>query len=322
MERKAVAKHRSLRGNHPSPALQIALERYAAQHTPRHRGPAASAVRGRVVAAAVAAGAMSFTSLGITGTAAADEVRPATVDVQKSQKVVSQAAAPQKAASPKRSGATSYTVKRGDTLTRIAAKLGVEGGWKALYERNSDIIKNPNLIYPGQKLVVGEARDAGQAKTAAPSTAAKKAPAKKTAQQAPAPKQAEKSSTGFVRPTVGRFTSGYGARWGTTHYGIDIANKIGTPILSVADGTVINAGPASGFGLWVRVQHNDGTITVYGHVNTINVKVGQKVKAGQQIATMGNRGQSTGPHLHFEVIVGGKKINPLPWLAARGITVG
>lgn len=126
----------------------------------------------------------------------------------------------------------------------------------------------------------------------------------------------------FFAPTYGRFTSGYGARWGRTHYGIDIANKIGTPIYAVTDGTVISAGPASGFGLWVRILHEDGTISVYGHVDRYLVRVGQKVKAGQQIATMGNRGQSTGPHLHFEVIVGGKKINPLPWLAARGITVG
>ncbi|WP_229679910.1 M23 family metallopeptidase [Saccharopolyspora thermophila] len=125
----------------------------------------------------------------------------------------------------------------------------------------------------------------------------------------------------FVLPTIGNFTSGFGGRWGTTHYGIDIANAKGTPIYSVADGVVIEAGPASGFGLWVRVQHEDGTITVYGHVNTITVDEGDKVKAGDQIATMGNRGFSTGPHLHFEVWnPSGKKINPLPWMRARGIS--
>lgn len=123
-----------------------------------------------------------------------------------------------------------------------------------------------------------------------------------------------------VKPAQGTFTSGFGARWGTSHNGVDIANAIGTPILSVMDGTVVEAGPASGFGLWVRVQHADGTITVYGHVNTIDVRQGAAVKAGQQIATMGNRGQSTGPHLHFEVWVGGsQKINPVGWLAARGV---
>lgn len=125
-----------------------------------------------------------------------------------------------------------------------------------------------------------------------------------------------------VKPTQGSFTSGFGARWGTSHNGVDIANAIGTPILSVMDGVVVEAGPASGFGLWVRVQHADGTITVYGHVNTIDVSKGAKVKAGQQIATMGNRGQSTGPHLHFEVWTGGsQKVNPVGWLAARGVSL-
>ncbi|WP_245848302.1 M23 family metallopeptidase [Lentzea kentuckyensis] len=134
--------------------------------------------------------------------------------------------------------------------------------------------------------------------------------------------EAEKKRPKFVRPAAGEFTSGYGGRWGTMHLGIDIAGPIGTPILSAADGRVIEAGPASGFGLWVRVEHADGTITVYGHVDTYSVKEGQIVKAGEQIARMGNRGFSTGSHLHFEVWnPGGQKINPLTWLNARGVTV-
>ncbi|GLZ33609.1 peptidase [Lentzea sp. NBRC 105346] len=134
--------------------------------------------------------------------------------------------------------------------------------------------------------------------------------------------EAEARRPKCVRPAQGTFTSGFGARWGTSHNGIDIANAIGTPILSAMDGVVVEAGPASGFGLWVRVQHEDGTITVYGHVDTIVAFAGTKVKAGQQIATMGNRGQSTGPHLHFEVWAGGStKINPLGWLAERGVQI-
>jgi murein DD-endopeptidase MepM/ murein hydrolase activator NlpD len=135
-------------------------------------------------------------------------------------------------------------------------------------------------------------------------------------------KQAEATRPKTVKPANGTFTSGFGARWGTTHYGIDLANRIGTPILAAADGTVIEAGTASGFGLWVRIQHADGTVTVYGHVNDYSVREGQKVKAGQQIARMGNRGQSTGPHLHFEVWdESGRKMNPLTWLNARGVSV-
>jgi murein DD-endopeptidase MepM/ murein hydrolase activator NlpD len=121
-------------------------------------------------------------------------------------------------------------------------------------------------------------------------------------------------------PANGRFTSGFGARWGTQHLGIDIANSIGTPIYAASDGTVIDAGPASGFGLWVRIQLADGTIQVYGHMNSFSVKEGQKVKCGQEIAEIGARGQVTGPHLHFEVWQNGtKKIDPRAWLAQRGV---
>jgi murein DD-endopeptidase MepM/ murein hydrolase activator NlpD len=140
--------------------------------------------------------------------------------------------------------------------------------------------------------------------------------------EAAAAAKAEAERPRFVMPTQGTFTSGFGARWGTTHQGMDIANRIGTPILSAADGTVVEAGPASGFGLWVRVQHDDGSITVYGHVNDYSVREGQRVKAGEQIARMGNRGYSTGPHLHFEVWDSeGRKMNPKSWLIENGVAV-
>ncbi|WP_461121157.1 M23 family metallopeptidase [Saccharothrix stipae] len=134
--------------------------------------------------------------------------------------------------------------------------------------------------------------------------------------------EAEQKRPKFARPAAGDFTSGFGGRWGEMHYGIDIAGPIGTPILSAADGVVIEAGPASGFGLWVKVEHPDGSVTVYGHVDTYSVRKGQRVLAGEQIARMGNRGFSTGPHLHFEVWnADGKKINPLTWLNSKGISV-
>ncbi|WP_024802184.1 M23 family metallopeptidase [Nocardia sp. BMG51109] len=127
----------------------------------------------------------------------------------------------------------------------------------------------------------------------------------------------------FTQFAYGNYTSGYGYRWGALHGGVDIAAPIGTPIYAVEDGTVIDAGPASGFGMWVRLRHEDGTVTVYGHVNTTTVSVGQQVMAGDQIATVGNRGFSTGPHCHFEVHPnGGGPIDPTPWLASRGISLG
>jgi murein DD-endopeptidase MepM/ murein hydrolase activator NlpD len=127
----------------------------------------------------------------------------------------------------------------------------------------------------------------------------------------------------FVMPTRGIFTSGFGYRWGVLHAGIDLANSIGTPIHAVSDGVVIDAGPTAGYGMWVKLRHADGTVTLYGHVNTTMVSVGQRVMAGDQIATMGNRGNSTGPHLHFEVLLGGtQRVDPVPWLAKRGLSVG
>ncbi|QPK83808.1 M23 family metallopeptidase [Corynebacterium qintianiae] len=125
-----------------------------------------------------------------------------------------------------------------------------------------------------------------------------------------------------IKPAEGAFTSGFGPRWGAFHAGIDIANVTNTPILAVMDGTVIDSGPAQGYGQWVRLKHDDGTVTVYGHVETLNVAVGERVRAGQQIAGMGNRGFSTGTHLHFEVHPDGTTpVDPVPWLAARGITL-
>ncbi|QCQ94031.1 M23 family metallopeptidase [Rhodococcus sp. SGAir0479] len=125
-----------------------------------------------------------------------------------------------------------------------------------------------------------------------------------------------------VQPVAGFLTSSYGPRWGTHHNGIDIGANLGTPIFSAAGGVVINAGAASGFGQWVRVQHDDGTITVYGHVDTYLVSVGERVATGQQIATVGNRGQSTGPHLHFEAWApGGSQVDPLIWLRDSGVVV-
>ena len=126
--------------------------------------------------------------------------------------------------------------------------------------------------------------------------------------------------TDGVQMVAGRVSSGFGGRWGRSHNGIDIAAPIGTPIRAPLPGEVIASGPASGFGMWVRVRHDDGTITTYGHVNRSFVRVGEQVTAGEEIAEVGNRGRSTGPHLHMEVRTpGGTTVNPRPWLDGHGI---
>ncbi|AWT56359.1 M23 family metallopeptidase [Mycolicibacterium smegmatis] len=138
-----------------------------------------------------------------------------------------------------------------------------------------------------------------------------------------AEREARLSRPLFVMPTKGVWTSGFGYRWGVLHGGIDIANSIGTPIYAASDGVVTDVGPTAGYGAWVKIRHSDGTVTLYGHINTWLVSVGERVMAGDQIATMGNRGYSTGPHLHFEVLTNGtNRIDPVGWLAKRGLSPG
>ncbi|MCZ2815855.1 M23 family metallopeptidase [Modestobacter sp. VKM Ac-2984] len=136
---------------------------------------------------------------------------------------------------------------------------------------------------------------------------------------------ADTAGSGYARPTVGITSSCYGSRWGVTHFGVDIGAPIGTPVRAATAGVVQRAGPATGFGLAVYLRGDDGAITVYGHVNRFFVRAGERVAAGEQIAEVGNRGQSTGPHLHFEVHPGGAmhsgQVDPVPWLRARGITI-
>lgn len=119
-------------------------------------------------------------------------------------------------------------------------------------------------------------------------------------------------------------SSTFAPRWGTFHYGEDMAAPWGTPFYAAGDGIVIHAGPMSGYGNAIFIQHANGDVSVYGHEEKVLVTVGEKIKAGQLIGLVGALGQATGPHLHFEVRIGGEngeKVDPVPWLAARGITL-
>jgi murein DD-endopeptidase MepM/ murein hydrolase activator NlpD len=145
-----------------------------------------------------------------------------------------------------------------------------------------------------------------------------------------AQQQADAAAIEAMRPQAvlpvngARLTTCFCMRWGTMHWGIDLAAPMGTPEYAAMDGVVLEAGPASGFGLAVYIQHADGDVTVYGHMEKILVTAGQVVKAGDTIALLGANGQSTGPHLHFEVHQGGiqgQKVDPIPWLQARGVQV-
>jgi murein DD-endopeptidase MepM/ murein hydrolase activator NlpD len=122
----------------------------------------------------------------------------------------------------------------------------------------------------------------------------------------------------FAMPVKGtfRYTSGYGPRWGEMHRGTDFAAKSGAPIYATADGVVTRAEWGSGYGRVVYVKHAFGIETRYAHMAKIRVKKGQRVSRGQRIGDMGNSGRSTGIHLHYEVRVNGKDVNPMIYIKA------
>ncbi|MEL7417062.1 MAG: M23 family metallopeptidase [Cyanobacteria bacterium J06555_3] len=123
---------------------------------------------------------------------------------------------------------------------------------------------------------------------------------------------------GYIWPAQGVLTSHYGWRWGRIHQGIDIAAPIGTPIVAAAAGEVIGVGWYGGYGNLIKLEHLDGSVTYYAHNHRNLVTHGQKVEQGEQIAEMGNTGNSTGPHLHFEIRLSNKEvIDPLVLLGKR-----
>ncbi|MDJ1008580.1 MAG: DUF5930 domain-containing protein [Paracoccaceae bacterium] len=128
--------------------------------------------------------------------------------------------------------------------------------------------------------------------------------------------------TPFGMPLQGsyRLTSPFGPRWGRMHNGVDYAGPHGMPIYTTADGVVTKAGNATGYGKVVYIKHAFGLETRYGHLSTIDVKVGERVSRGDRIGGMGNTGRSTGTHLHYEVRVSGDPVNPMKFIkAARDV---
>jgi murein DD-endopeptidase MepM/ murein hydrolase activator NlpD len=129
----------------------------------------------------------------------------------------------------------------------------------------------------------------------------------------------------WVNPIPGvPLSSCYGARWGSVHQGIDFAGAAGTPILAAGAGTVFAAGwTYAGYGISIMIDHGNGLYSHYAHAEQALVTVGQHVVAGQPIALEGTTGDSTGPHLHFEIHEGlWHQVDPAPWLRAHGVSVG
>ncbi|MFE9725779.1 transglycosylase family protein [Streptomyces sp. NPDC005794] len=167
------------------------------------------------------------------------------------------------------------------------------------------------------------------AKPAAPKVTAKPRTAapKKEAKPAPAQKQASKQRTGLTTPVsagtgtpyhqAGSWSSGY-------HTGVDFPVPTGTSVKAVASGTVVSAGWAGAYGYEIVIRHMDGKYSQYAHLSSLHVREGQQVGSGQRIARSGSTGNSTGPHLHFEIRTGpgyGSDIDPVAYLRAGGASV-
>lgn len=110
-------------------------------------------------------------------------------------------------------------------------------------------------------------------------------------------------------------SSCYGARWGRMHEGVDMAAAVGGEVMATAGGTVIRAEYYGGYGKCIDVDHGNGIVSRYGHLSAINVSLGQTVSQGEVIALSGNTGNSTGPHLHFELRINGDAVNPYNYIS-------
>ncbi|MEW1631658.1 LysM peptidoglycan-binding domain-containing M23 family metallopeptidase [Streptomyces sp. NPDC089173] len=315
----------------------------------KHRRPKSGPIHRGVLAAGTGGAVLALPLFGATGAHAAEKAAPAVKPAAASAAAAQSA----KQAAPATAKATSktYAVVSGDHLAKIAAEHQVKGGWQKLYQDNrSTVGENPSLIFPGMKLTLG-AKASG---TAAPSEAKKSAPAPKAAapkKAEPAPKadtvsadesdaaaesgastqsgSSQSTGSGWTAPLDNaNVTTQYrasGSSWSSGyHTGSDFQAASGTPVKAIGPGTVVSAGWSGSYGNEVVIQHEDGMYSQYAHQSSLSVSAGQTVTGGQQIGLSGSTGNSTGPHLHFEVRTGpsyGSDVDPVAYLRQHGVSL-
>lgn len=202
---------------------------------------------------------------------------------------------------------TVYEVKDGDTLGRIAKRFGVS--LRALIDANG--LQRPDALRLGQRLAIPSA--AVGAAPRAPAKAAARTPAHFVLT---APNLDGKGPL-FRWPLEGPISSPFGPRRSGWHAGIDIKAEPGTPVFAAARGTVMFSGWEKLYGRVVKIEHEDGFMTVYAHNLQNFARTGDAVEAGQVIATVGRTGRASAYHLHFEIRNSGKVFNPLFLLPHR-----
>ncbi len=185
-----------------------------------------------------------------------------------------------------------HLVRRGENLWEIAREHGVN--LEDLQALNN--LQHPDKLHEGQELRLPPA--------------AKRLNTRKVAIVA----SRQTAGPEFDWPYRGTITSGYGERSGGFHHGLDIAGDLGDPIRAATGGRVMIIDSNRPYGRFLEINHDNGYQTLYGHASKILVDEGAEVQAGEKIAEIGNTGNSTGPHLHFEIRLNGEAINPLPYL--------
>lgn len=180
-----------------------------------------------------------------------------------------------------------HTVKPGQTFWSIARQYGVD--WQKICDDNQKTAAD--VLQPGQKLFIRGVKPRSESNISRGGI-----------------------SWGLCWPVKGSISSGFGYRWGALHTGVDIAADNGDPVCAAASGRITYAGWLGGYGLAVVIDHGRGWETLYGHASKLYVVPGELVQSGYCIAAVGNTGNSTGPHLHFEVRNQGTPLNPIQYL--------
>ncbi|WP_406375371.1 transglycosylase family protein [Streptomyces sp. NBC_00647] len=278
---------------------------------------------------------------GLTRGGAAPDISPAGTAPQTAKQRSVRDVKPQTTPQSQAGTAEMYTVVHGDTLSGIAGSRQVEGGWQGLYAANRTTVgSDPDLILPGQRLNLrGKAQAPATTREAPTKTPAKtpakaptRTPAKKTSAGTTTPHRTTPEKAGKthsvvapVRAATGTPYRAAGSSWSKGyHTGVDFPVPTGTSVEAVAAGHVVSSGWGGSFGYEVVIRHADGRYTQYAHLSAISVKAGQSVVGGQRIGRSGSTGNSTGPHLHFEVRTGpgfGSDIDPVAYLRAGGVRI-
>ncbi|MFJ5832525.1 peptidoglycan DD-metalloendopeptidase family protein [Streptomyces sp. NPDC093089] len=320
----------------------------------KHRRPRTNPLTRGLAVAGTGGAVVALPLLGATGAHAAEQSAPAAVPghaVTAAAQVKAPAAVQ---AAPAKAAPKTYSVVRGDHLSKIAAEHHLAGGWQKLYADNRRVVgEDPSLILPGMKLTLGAKGSAPAApKSTAPKAAPKSTQSSKNGDTPRASRGSERSSapaaatsetttsqaaqssgsstsaSGWVAPVTGGFSTPYrasGSMWSSGyHTGVDFIASSGTTVRAVGAGTVVSAGWSGAYGNEVVIQHADGNYSQYAHLSSLSVSSGQTVTGGQQIGLSGSTGNSTGPHLHFEIRTSpnyGSDIDPLAYLRQHGVSV-